>query len=81
MKKNLVKEFDENGNLIHYKSPIGSEWWYDEKGNCIHYKNSNGTEYWYDYDANGNGTYYRDSEYNKNDICICCSDTSDESNQ
>ena len=38
------REYDEKGNLVHYKNSDGSESWseYDEKGNEIHYKNSDG---------------------------------------
>ena len=31
------REYDEKGNLVHYKNSDGREWWkeYDEKGNLI----------------------------------------------
>ena len=33
-------DYDENGNIIHYKNSNGNEKWYDydENGNIIHYK-------------------------------------------
>ena len=34
------KEYDENGNCIHYKDPDGFEEWYDydENNNCIMFR-------------------------------------------
>ena len=36
-----TREYDEKGNLIHFKDSYGNEYWYkyDEKGNEIHYNN------------------------------------------
>ena len=49
-----IKEFDERGNLIHYKNSNGLESWteYDENNNEIHYKNSYGIEYWCKWENN-----------------------------
>ena len=49
-----LREYDSNGNEIHFKNSNGYEWWYDydSNGKLIHYKNSNGYETWYD--SNGN---------------------------
>ena len=59
-----IKGYDEQGNLIYYKSSNGLEIWfdYDNKGNLIHQKYSNGYEYWYDYDNKGNEIHYKNSE-------------------
>ena len=37
------KDYDERGNLIHYKNSNGDEEWreYDKRGNCICSKTSN----------------------------------------
>ena len=58
-----ISEYDNNGNLIHYKNSDGNEEWkeYDSNGNLIHYKNSNGYEYWKEYDSNGNLIHVKDS--------------------
>ncbi len=58
-----VKEYDTNGNLIHYKDSNGYEYWdeYDTNGNLIHYKDSNGYEEWKEYDTNGNLIHYKNS--------------------
>ncbi len=57
-----IREYDANGNLIHYKNSNGIEYWreYDANGNLIHYKESNGYETWREYDANGNLIHYKD---------------------
>ena len=49
-----TKEFDERGNLIHFKDSSGYEYWqeFDKNNNEIHYKDSDGSEYWYKYDEN-----------------------------
>ena len=43
-KLDSVREYDTNGNVIHFKKFDGSEHWreYDSNGNVIHYKNSDG---------------------------------------
>ena len=48
------RDYDSEGNLIHFKNSNGWEFWtdYDSEGNRIHFKNSDGLEYWYD--SNGN---------------------------
>jgi YD repeat-containing protein len=61
---NEIKEYDKNGNLIHYRDSDGWEWWseYDENNNEIHYRNSNtGVEWWSKYDENNNEIHYRNS--------------------
>ena len=42
----VIREYDENKNLIYVKTSDGFEVWneYDENNNMIHYKNSNGDE-------------------------------------
>ena len=39
-----IKEYDEKGNLIHYRNPDGFEAWseYDANNNLIHYRDSGG---------------------------------------
>jgi len=41
-----VREYDANGNMIHYKNANGFEYWqeYDSNGNEIHRKYSDGYE-------------------------------------
>ena len=63
-KKSLKnKEFDKNGNLIHFKDSNGVEEWkkYDKKNNLIHSKDSNGFECWREYDKKGNLIHYKNS--------------------
>jgi YD repeat-containing protein len=57
------KEYDANGNLIHYKNSNGEEYWieYDANGNSIHHKDSNEFEEWKEYDANGNLIHCKNS--------------------
>jgi len=57
MENKVIKEYDENNNLIHYKDALGFENWYkyDENNRIIYYKfsvNSNNYEYWYKNDEN-----------------------------
>ncbi len=56
------KEYDINGNLIHYKSNDGEEEWneYDSDGNCIHYKDCDGFEIWREYNSNGKCIHHKD---------------------
>ena len=44
-----IARYDENGNLIYFKTTSGFESWreYDDQGNEIYYKNSTGAEFWY----------------------------------
>ena len=54
-----ISEYDNNGNLIHYKNSDGKEEWneYDNNGNLIHSKYSTYTDShdkWNEYDSNGN---------------------------
>ena len=66
-RKQVIKypiiDYDKKGNLIHYKTSDGYEYWkdYDKKGNLIHSKNSNGYEYWKDYNKEGKLIHYKDS--------------------
>ena len=41
-------DYDEKGNLIHFKNNYRHEYWYeyDDKGNNIYYKDNDGHEYW-----------------------------------
>ena len=59
----VIKEYDENNNMIHYRSSTGGEWWrkYDEKGNVIHHRHANGYEVWWEYDENNNMIHTRNS--------------------
>ena len=43
----VIIEYDEKGNVAHYKNSDGYEKWYeyDENGNETHYKDSDGYEY------------------------------------
>ena len=49
-----LREYDSNGNEIHFKTSTGFESWreYDSNGKEIHYKTSNGCEEWYDSKGN-----------------------------
>ena len=49
-----IREYDTNGNEIHYKDSNGYETWreYDANNNVIHYKNSDGFEEWYNSEGN-----------------------------
>ena len=63
-----VDEYDEQGNIIHFKTFYDYESWYeyDAKGNKIHSKYSSGNEGWHEYDADGNkihSKYSDGSEY------------------
>jgi YD repeat-containing protein len=51
-----IREYDNNGNVIHSRDSDGYEVWceYDNNGKCIHFRDSDGYEVWYDYDTNGN---------------------------
>lgn len=68
-----IREYDEKGNLIHYKDSTGYEYWseFDEKGNLIHYRTySDGYEQWREYDEQGKRTgaliNYRNGEWELN---------------
>jgi len=74
-----VNEYDQNNNVIHYKTSNGFEYWneYDENNNMIHHKTSDGYEYWKEYDENNNLIYYKNSgnfeewkEYDENNNMI-----------
>jgi YD repeat-containing protein len=60
---NTIKEYDNNGKLIHSRYSDGYEVWYDydTNGNEIHSRDSNGYEVWREYDNNGKCIHYRDS--------------------
>ena len=59
-----ISEYDEKGNLIHYRNSDGYEYWreFDKNNNLIHRRDTNGFEAWKEYDENGNLIYYRDSD-------------------
>jgi YD repeat-containing protein len=42
----VIKEYDKNNNLIHYRASNGVEVWheYDENNNEIHYRTSTGVD-------------------------------------
>ena len=46
----VIREYDENNNLIHYRDSNGYEEWceYDANNNLIHYRNNDGIEENYD---------------------------------
>ena len=48
----VIKEYDDRGNIIHYKDTDGDEYWreYDENNNLVHYKSFVGYEYWWKFD-------------------------------
>ena len=59
-----ISEYDNNGNLIHYKNSDVVEYWkeYDSNGNLIHSKYSYSWEEWSEYDSNGNLIHYKDND-------------------
>jgi len=60
-----IKEYDKNGNLIHYRhnANLEEEWYeYDQNNNEIYYKSSGGYEEWKKFDQNNNLVHYRDKE-------------------
>ena len=68
----ILKEYDENDNLIHSKNSNGYEEWYeyDSDNNCIHHKDSKGYEFWKKYKG-GKLVGYKDtlgSEYRDTSI-------------
>ncbi len=65
MNDKIIREYDKNNNLIHYKSSNGYEYWreYDENNNEINYKNTDGKECWYKYDKNNNKIKITEQEY------------------
>ena len=60
----VIREFDENNNCIHYKDSDGDEYWreYDKSNNRTHHRDVNGFEYWRKYDINNNEIHYRNNE-------------------
>lgn len=52
------REYDSNGNVIHFKNSYGAEYWqeYDSNGNVIHFKNSCG------YEQSTETEYYSDGQ-------------------
>jgi YD repeat-containing protein len=82
---NEIKEYDNNGNMIHSRYSDGFEVWYDydTNGNEIHSRDSRGYEVWREYDNNGKCIHYRDStgrewrrEYDNNGKLINTRNTS-----
>ena len=70
-----IKELDERGYLIYFKSSWGAEHWfeYDKNNNIIYYKNSFGMKNWREYDKNNNLIHFKAlkglefwSKYDKN---------------
>jgi hypothetical protein len=54
-----LKEWNDKGNLIHYKKDDYEYWQeWDSNGNIIHLKISTGVEEWHEYDDNGNISEY-----------------------
>lgn len=59
-------EYDEKGNLIHYKDTANHEHWlkYNENNNLIHKMENNGFQEWYEYDENNQiKNYYNSDDY------------------
>ena len=56
------KEYDDYGNIIHYKDSFNYEqWWeYNQDGNLIKHRNSKGHEGFYEYNENGEIVYSKD---------------------
>ncbi len=63
----IIRKYDENNNLIYYKSSYGYEHWakFDENNNNIYWKSSNGSEYWYKYNKNGKEIKITKQEFEK----------------
>lgn len=57
----IIKDYDDRGNLIHYKYFNTFEEWidYNHMNKTIHYRNSNGYEYWNEYDEYGNEIHHK----------------------
>ena len=62
----IIEEYDNNKNLVYYKSIIGEYWKeYDENNNLIYFKNiekSNTYEGWIFYDENDNEIHCKSSD-------------------
>lgn len=45
---NYIKEYNDRGQVIHYKDSKDDEWWreYDNQGTMIHSKDNKGKESW-----------------------------------
>ncbi len=59
----IIKEFDENNNLIYHKHSDDREYWYkyDKNNNRINFKGSSGYESWQKFDENNRVIYYKNS--------------------
>ena len=59
----IIKQYDENNNLIYHKTAYNYEWKYkyDKNSNLIYEKHSNGYECWNKYDKNNKLIYWKDS--------------------
>ena len=57
--ESYVFDYDEQGNIIHFKAFYDYEAWYeyDAQGKKIHFKTSLGSEYWNEYDVKGTMIY------------------------
>ena len=75
MSNKKIEEYDDGGNLIHYKpfSPYCYEKWfkYDENNNRIYYKRDTGIKgiyykSWHKYDEKNNIIHYKNSNGYKN---------------
>ena len=62
-----VDEYDEQGNIIHFKTFYDYESWYeyDAEGNMIHYKDSDGDEKWYEYEFYPSGKVFKEIIYER----------------
>jgi YD repeat-containing protein len=63
---NVIKEYNEDGKIIHYKRSEGKEYWktYDEFGHLRSYKDSNGFGIWCLYAKCGKISSYSDTRGN-----------------
>ena len=61
----VIKEYDNNGNMIYFKNSYGFERWseYDKNNNLIHFKTNDGEEEWYKYDENNERIYNLKEEF------------------
>lgn len=57
----MIKEYDERGNLIYWKTNDGFEQWieYNKNNKITHYRDAKGFESWSEYDKNNNEIHYK----------------------
>jgi YD repeat-containing protein len=60
-----IKDYDNNGNLIHERFVNGFEYWreFDQNNKMTHYRNSiSDIQWWIEYDTNGNEIHFKNSD-------------------